>query len=94
MAITSLSAANRLKPSNTPTSTAMGIVTIKNIGQDEENDLDHADKAGAVVYHHLQNARQLLHEENEGEDHAPDQSVGEDFAEDVAGQDAHGKALE
>ena len=33
------------------------------------------------------------HEEDEGEDHATDQCVGENFAEDVAGQDAHGMAL-
>jgi hypothetical protein len=45
------------------------------------------------VDHHLQDARQLLHEENEGEDHASDEAVREDFAENVTGQDAHKQAL-
>jgi hypothetical protein len=45
------------------------------------------------VDHHLQNAGQFLHEKNEGKDHASDQGMGEDFTENVAGQDAHGMAL-
>jgi hypothetical protein len=45
------------------------------------------------VDHHLQNAGQLLHEEYEGEDHASDERVREDFAENVTGQNAHEMAL-
>ncbi len=58
-----------------------------------ENHLHNADEGGTVVDHHLQNARQFLHEKNEGEDHAADQCVGEDLAENVTGQDAHRQAL-
>jgi hypothetical protein len=32
---------------------------------------------------------QFLHEKNEGEDHSADQRVGENFAGNVTGKDAH-----
>jgi hypothetical protein len=34
---------------------------------------------------------QVAHEENEGEEHAAEQGVAGDFAEDVASEDAHGQ---
>ena len=59
------------------------------VGHHEKNDFHNADESGAIVDHHLQNAGQLLHEENEGEDHATDKGVGENFAGNVSVQDAH-----
>ena len=63
------------------------------IGQREEKDLRRAGKGGTVANHHLQNVGQVGHEQNEGEERAANERVGEDFTEDVAGQDAHKRAL-
>ena len=93
MAMISLSAARRLKPSRTPTSTAMGMVTLKRLGSVKRKTLQHVCEGGAVAHHHLKDVRQVGHEENEGEERAADEGVGENLAEDVAGEDAHRQAL-
>ena len=66
---------------------------LEEVGQREEKNLHHVGERGAVADHHLQDVRQVLHEENEGEERAADERVGENLAEDVAGKDAHRQAL-
>ena len=51
------------------------------------------DRGGAVAHHHIQNVWHVVHEENEGEERAPNERVGKNFAENVSGQDAHRIAL-
>ena len=58
MAMISLSAASRLRPSRMPTSTAMGMVTLK-VGQSEEKNLAHIGQGGAVAHHHLKDVGQV-----------------------------------
>ena len=93
MAIISLSAASRLRPSRIPHSTAMGIVTLNRLGSVKRNTCATSVKRGAVAHHHFKNVRQLRHEQNEGEKRATDEREGENFAENVAGKDAHKQDL-
>ena len=93
MAITSLSAASRLSPSRIPTSTAMGIVTRKVLGSVKRkisSTLFRVELLRTIISRIL---RQIPHEEDEGKKRAPDQRMGKNFAENVAGQDAHKQAL-
>ena len=89
MAVISLSAASRLRPSRMPTSTAMGMVTVNMLGRVRRNDLDDCAQRGAVADHQLQEVRQVAHEEDEGEERAADEGVREHFVQDVSRQDAH-----
>ena len=66
---------------------------LEDIGQLEDEDFSDTSERGAVANHHLKDVVQVAHEENEGEDRAADERVGENLAEDVAGEDAHGQAL-
>ncbi len=75
MAVISLSAASRLRPSRIPTSTAMGMVTAKGIWQHEEKDFGHAAQRGAIADRHFQQSPQVLHEEDEGEKRPPEEGV-------------------
>ncbi len=67
---------------------------FERIGHCQKENLQHVCPCGAVAHHHLKDVVEIAHEENEGEDHAADQRVREDFAEDVTGQDAHKWALD
>jgi len=42
-----------------------------------------------AAYCQLHEGEQVSHEENEGEEHASEEGVASDFAEDVASEDAH-----
>ena len=93
MAMISLSAARRLSPSSTPHSTAMGIVTLNRLGSVKRKTSATSVDRGAVAHHHLKNVRQIGHEQDEREERASDEREGENFAENVAGQDAHRQNL-
>ena len=45
------------------------------VGQSEEEDLSHIRQCRAVADHHLQDVRQIPHEQDESEERAPNQSV-------------------
>ncbi len=63
------------------------------VGQGEEKDLQHIGEGGAVANHHFEDLRKAGDEQDEGEQRASDQCVGENLAEDVAGEDAHREVL-
>ena len=64
---------------------------LERVGEAVDKDLRDTGERGTVANHCLKNLVQIAHEENEGKDRATDQCVGEDFAEDVPGEDAHGQ---
>ena len=76
-----------------PTSTAMGMVTLKVLGMVKRKISITLVHVELLPNHHLKDVGKVAHEQNEGENHAPDERVRENLAENVAGQDAHGKAL-
>ena len=69
------------------------MVTFFGVGQGKEQDLHDIGERGAIADHDLENVRQVAHEENEGEERATYERVGENLTEDVTGQDAHRIAL-
>ncbi len=93
MAMISLSDASRLNPSSTPHSTAMGIVNLNRLGSVKRNTSATSTQRGTIPHHHLKNVWQLRHEQNEREKRAADEREGENFAENVAGEDAHKQSL-
>ena len=66
-----------------------GDAEQEDVGQREKKDLKDGEKAGAVADDHFEDLFEGLHEQDEGEQCATQQGVGRDFAENVAGEDAH-----
>ena len=93
MAMISLSAARRLSPKQNADQHGHGDRDLEGVGQGEEKDLCNISKGRTVANHRLQDLIQIANEENERKYRAPDECVGEDLAEDVAGEDAHSRAL-
>ena len=59
-------------------------------GQQVGDEAKDVEGAGDAAHRELHEREQVAHEQNEGEEHAAEQSVAGDFAEDVASEDAHG----
>src|SRR6185437_7817122 len=88
IAVTSLSAASRLRPSRMPMSTHRN-------GEREERRQQVADEAEEIkrssnaAHCKLKQRQQVAHEQDEGEEHAAEQGVADDLAKNVAGEDEH-----
>ena len=59
------------------------------VGQHVGEDAQHIAERGRVAHHQIEDLADVAHEQHEGEEHPAEQSVGDDFAKDVAGEDAH-----
>ncbi len=84
MAVISLSAAIRLSPSNTPTSTAIGMVMVKLLGRVKRKISPTLASEALSRTTTPEDIRQRAHKENEGEQRATDEGVRDHFTQDVA----------
>ena len=67
----------------------MGMVRLRMLGSMNRKISGHAAQRGAVARCHFQQLPQVLHEQDEGEERAPEEGVREHFIPDVAGENAH-----
>ena len=84
----SLSLAMRPKASSTPSRKAIGIVTARMRGQQVQEDAEDGGEVGAAGHQHGQQPRDLVDQEDEGEDQEPDRARGQHLADDVAVEQA------
>ena len=90
MAVTSLSAANRLRPIRIPTSRPMGIVIVNATGRVRKK-ISATLGNGALLRTTISSSRpKVPHENNKGEQGNADGGVLHNFAKDVAGKNLHG----
>ena len=89
MAVISLSAASRLRPSRMPTSTAMGMVTVNMLGSVKRTISTNGPSDALLRTTSSSRCGRSAHEQNEGEERAADEGVREDLFQDVSRQDAH-----
>ncbi len=81
------------EPEQNPDQDRHGDGDAEEVGEGEEEDLRRVGECGTIAHNHLQDVGKVGHEENEGEERAAYERVGENFTENVAGQDAHGLLL-
>ncbi len=62
---------------------------MRKLGSSVGEDAQDVGEGGGVADDELEDVAEVAHEEHEGEERAAEQGVRGDFAEDVAGEDAH-----
>ena len=68
----------------------MGMVTVRVLRKGVGDDAGDVGEGGGVADDELEDFAEVAHEDDEGKEDSAEEGVGGDFAEDVAGEDAHG----